>query len=270
MKLLIAATLFSSMASANEQACSLNFQDDLLVSSQQTQLLRANKPVWQINQQGDLYLQGKLINTDAQTRQQLQQYQAGLHQNAQQTVVLVADALDLASTAITRVFTEFDIDTGAAKAKIDSALDNMRRNTEQVVITQGDNIHIYGSKFSQVDAGFEDELSSAIDSSAQEIAGHVLMKVGQAMASNDGSLDMKMTELGEKMDKFGQELEAELAGKASQLESRGQQICRSMTALDTLEQQIQQKIPAMQAFDLINSVGQASARQDGNTISLKF
>lgn len=270
MKLLIAATLFSSMASATEQECSLNFQDDLLISSQQAQLLRADKPVWQINQQGELYLQGKQVDTDAQTRQQLQQYQAGLHHNAQQTVVLVADALDLASSAINRFFTEFDIDASTARAKIDSALDNMRRNTEQVVLTQGDNIHIYGSKFSQIDAGFEAELSSAIDSSVQEIAGHVLMKVGQAMASNDGSLQVKMTEFGEKMDKFGKELEAELAGKAKQLESRGQQICSNMAALNKLEQQIQQKIPAMQEFDLIKTGNEVAAKQAGKNLTLKF
>lgn len=253
MKLLIAATLFSSIAMAHEsdQNCSLELHDDLLVQRADVQLLRNDTPLWRISDQGQLWINNQPVDTDASTAVLLQQYQSGLRNNAQDTVTLVADALSLASEAIGRVMTHFEIDNSEAQANIDRALNKMRGSMDQILVRNDEGIRINGSRLSGVDNGFDEEFSKAIEESVAEITGNAMMLVGKAMSSGEGNFEQRMEAFGQKMDKFGKELEADMDVRGEQLEARGQQICSSLQQLDGLEGQIQSKVPAMQQFDLI-------------------
>ena len=55
------------------------------------------------------------------------------------------------------------------------------------------------------------------------------------------------------MEKFGQELEAEMTEKSERLAGRAERICAKLQDLDGLEQQIQRRIPAMKSYDLIDT-----------------
>ena len=260
MKLLIAATLFSSIAMAHEsdQNCSLELHDDLLVQRADVQLLRNDTALWRISDQGQLWVNNQVVDTDAQTAAILKQYQSGLRDNAEQTVTLVADAVSMASEALTRVMAQFEVDNGEAQANIDRALNKMRTNLDQILLRSDNSIRINGSKLAGIDNGFDDEMSKAIEESVAEITGNALMLVGKAMSSGEGNFEQRMEAFGQKMDKFGDELEADMNVRGEQLEARGQQICSSLQQLDGLEAQIQAKIPAMQQFDLI----QVSTKND--------
>lgn len=253
MKLLIAATLFSSIAMAHESEhnCSIELHDDLLVQRADVQLLRNDAPLWRISDQGQLWINNQAVDTDAQTAVLLQQYQAGLRTNAEDTVTLVADAVSMASEALTRVMAQFEVDNGEAQANIDRALNKMRTNLDQILLRSDNSIRINGSKLAGIDNGFDDEMSKAIEESVAEITGNALMLVGKAMSSGEGNFEQRMEAFGKKMDKFGEELEADMNARGDQLEARGQQICSSLQQLDSLEAQIQAKVPAMQKFDLI-------------------
>lgn len=253
MKLLIAATLFSSIAMAHEsnQNCSLELHDDLLVQQADVQLLRHDKPLWRISEAGQLWIDNQSVATDADTALLLQQYQAGLRTNAEDTVTLVADALSMASEALTRVMEQFEVDNSDAQANIDRALQKMRTNLDQILLRSDNSIRINGSKLAGINHGFDDEMSKAIEESVAEITGNALMLVGKAMSSGEGSFEQRMEAFGQKMDKFGDELETDMNARSEQLEARGQQICSSLQQLNSLEAQIQTKVPAMQKFDLI-------------------
>lgn len=214
------------------------------------QLLRNDTALWRISDQGQLWVNNQAVDTDAQTATMLKQYQSGLRDNAEQTVTLVADAVSLASEALTRVMAQFEVDNGDAQANIDRALNKMRTNLDQL-LRSDNSIRINGSKLAGIDNGFDDEMSKAIEESVAEITGNALVMVGKAMSSGEGNFEQRMEAFGQKMDQFGKELEADMDVRGAQLESRGQQICSSLQHLDGLETQIQAKVPAMQQFDLI-------------------
>ena len=215
------------------------------------QLLRNDAPLWRISDQGQLWINNQAVNTDADTAALLQKYQAGLRTNAEDTVTLVADAVSMASEALTRVMAQFEVDNGEAQANIDRALNKMRSNLDQILLRSDNSIRINGSKLAGIDNGFDDEMSKAIEESVAEITGNALMLVGKAMSSGEGNFEQRMEAFGKKMDQFGEELEADMNAHGDQLEARGQQICSSLQQLDGLETQIQAKVPAMQKFDLI-------------------
>jgi len=265
MKLLIAATLFSSMTMASEHNCSLQLKDDLVINQSQVELKRGDESLWRINNQGALWVKGQAVDTDRATSADLQQYQAGLRDGAKDTVALVADALEIANTAVTRVMEQFGVDASEQSSKINAALDKMRNNIDQVVYRDGDDITIHGSKMDRIGNGFDEEMSKAVEESMAEITGNVLMMVGKAMAGGEGTFEQRMQAFETKMDKFGEDLDAEMNAKGDALEARGQQICSKLQTLDSLEQQIQTQVPQMAKFDVISVNG-----DEDNVASLQF
>lgn len=252
MKLLIAATLFSSMTMASEHNCSLQLKDDLVINQSQVELKRGDESLWRINNQGALWVKGQSVETDRATSADLQQYQAGLRDGAKDTVALVADALDIANTAVTRVMEQFGVDASEQSSKINAALDKMRNNIDQVVYRDGDDITIHGSKMDRIGNGFDEEMSKAVEESMAEVTGNVLMMVGKAMAGGEGTFEQRMQAFETKMDKFGDELDAEMSAKGDALDARGEQICQKLQRLDVLEQQIQANVPQMIDYDVIS------------------
>lgn len=252
MKLLIAATLFSSMTMASEHNCSLQLKDDLVINQSQVELKRGDESLWRINNQGALWVKGQSVETDRATSADLQQYQAGLRDGAKDTVALVADALDIANTAVTRVMEQFGVDASEQSSKINAALNKMRNNIDQVVYRDGDDITIHGSKMDRIGNGFDEEMSKAVEESMAEVTGNVLMMVGKAMAGGEGTFEQRMQAFETKMDKFGEELDAEMSAKGDALDARGEQICQKLQRLDVLEQQIQANVPQMLDYDVIS------------------
>ena len=249
----VAASLSFSAFATESQNCALQFKDDLVINSGSVQLQRANQSLWQINNNGQLWLDGKAVNTDANTQQALQQYQHGLRSQAQETVLLVADALQMASDAISRVITQFGGDISDAQQGIDHSLAKLRGNLDQLVIKNGDEIRINGSKLHNADAEFSKEFEQAVESSMSEMTGSMLVMVGQAMSRGEGNFEQRMEQFGKEMEQFGTELEADMESRGADLEKRGNSICQNLQQLDKLEQQIQQQVPAMTAFDLIDT-----------------
>lgn len=249
----IAATLSFSALATESQNCALQFKDDLVIAPTSVQLQRADQSLWLINSDGQLWLDGKAVDTDANTQQALQQYQQGLRGQAQETVLLVADALQMASDAISRVVTQFGGDNSDVQQGIDKSLAKLRTNLDQLVIKNGDEIRINGSKLHNADAEFSKEFEQAVESSMSEMTGSMLVMVGQAMSRGEGNFEQRMEQFGKEMEQFGEELEADMESRGQALEKRGNSICQNLQQLDKLEQQIQAQVPAMTAFDLINT-----------------
>lgn len=249
----IAASLSFSAFAVESQNCALQFKDDLVINPASVQLQRADQSLWLINSDGQLWLDGKAVTTDANTQQALQQYQQGLRGQAQETVLLVADALEMASDAISRVMTQFGSDNSGVQQGIDKSLAKLRGNLDQLVIKNGDEIRINGSKLHNADTEFSKEFEQAIESSMAEMTGSMLMMIGQAMSRGEGNFEQRMEQFGKEMEKFGEELEADMQSRGDALEQRGNAICQNLQQLDQLEQQIQQQVPAMTSYDLINT-----------------
>lgn len=252
MKLLIATTLFSSMAMANDHSqCSLQFKDDLVLSGQGASLQRADQTLWQIDANGRLQIRGNTIDTDAATAADLRNYQQGLHAQARETVGLVADALTLATDAIEQVMVQFEVDSSEVRPGVDDAIASLRSNIDGLVISNGNEIRINGSKIHQPDGQLDSEFEKMLENSVAKLTGAVMMSVGKAMMSGDGNFEQRMNAFGEKMDTFGKQLESQMESRGEALEARGKHLCSNLKTLDQLEQRIQQQVPQMAEFDLI-------------------
>lgn len=257
MKTLLIATGFaltsiSSAVMAHEgQSCNVNFDKDLVINSELVSMKDAGTELWRINNNGQLWLDGKAVSTDSNTRALLRDYQAGVRSQTLETVALVEDALVLAADAVNSVLTELTGDSLADHPALQKALDKIKTGSESVIVRSGDTIEVYGSRFDSVDDAFGEEFEQAIEEAVTSSMGSILMLVGKAMASGEGNFEQRMEAFGERMERFGEDLEARMDVQTKALEQRGESMCANLQQLDALESQIQQAIPQMQQYDLI-------------------
>lgn len=256
MKLLLSTALFAVVALpalADNTACSLQFKDDLVIAPTAVQMQRGQHTLWKINNAGQLWLDNRPISTDSNTQQALAQYQAGLRQQSRATVVLVADALQLANDAASEVISGLGVNSQPLQASVNQAIAGLKTHIDRVVVSKGDEIHLYGSQINQPDGKLEREIEQAVQQSMAQLSGAVMMGMGSAMMQSNGNFEQQMADFGKKMANFGQQIEQQMQAKGKALEQRGQAICQQLRQLDGLEQQIQQAVPAMQPYDLIDT-----------------
>ncbi len=258
MKTVIASTIFSTLvlnapANAADNQCSLQFKDDLVITTSEVRLQRAEQDLWRIDSAGSLWLQGKSVPTDAETQRTLMQYQAGLRHETHEVVALVADALQLAATTVDKVVKNLGGENPQLQDAVADAIGNLRQHIDTLVVKTDGEIRINGSNIQNNDGEVTKEFEQAIEQSVMQLTGAMMVSLGQAMSSGQGDFDSKMQAFGEKMEQFGQELETEMTEKSERLAVRAEQICGELQDLDVLEQQIQTQIPAMKSYDLIDT-----------------
>ena len=255
--LLASAVVFGSIsmnAMAHQNThCNIEFDHDLVINSSSVMLQEQGATLWQIDKDGQLTLNGKTIMVNNDTRLLLRDYQAGIRSQTVETVALVEDALIMASEALTTVVSELTGKTLDEYPAMQQALTKISDAANQVVVQDGDNTYLYGSRLDSIDQAFGPEFEQAIEDAVSQSMGNIMMLVGKAMTSGEGSFEQRMEAFGQKMEKFGEDLEAKMDIKAAALEQRGDAICAQVTQLDMLETRIQQQIPAMQQYDLFKN-----------------
>ncbi|WP_019677239.1 DUF2884 family protein [Arsukibacterium perlucidum] len=236
-----------------QQSCNFSMEQDLLISRDSVQLQDNGAILWQINNDGRLSLNGKTVQVDNDTRALLRDYQAGIRSQTTETIALVEDALLMASEALTTVLAELTGKSLDEYPAMQQALTKISDAASQIVVQDGDNTYLYGSRLDSIDQAFGPEFEQAIEEAVSQSMGSIMMLVGKAMTSGEGSFEQRMEAFGQKMEKFGENLEAKMDMKAAALEQRGDAICSQVSQLDALETRIQQQIPAMQQYDLFTN-----------------
>lgn len=240
------------MAHDSHQSCNINFDKDISINNQQISISEGDAELWRINSQGQLWLDGKAVDTDSNTQRLLRDYQAGIRSQTLETVALVEDALLLATEAVDAVVTELTGNNLNDQPALQDALAKIRTSTESIVVRSGENIHIYGSRFDSIDNAFGEEFEQAIEQAVTSSMGSIFMIIGQAISSGEGNFEQRMEAFGERMERFGTELETRMDSKADLLEQRGESMCANFKQLDAMESEIQLAVPAMQKYDLFD------------------
>ena len=256
-KLLIAGgfvltSLSTAVLAHDSHSCNVKIDKDLAINTELVRMSDGGTELWRINKDGQLWLEGKVVSTDSATNRLLRDYQAGIRNQTLETVQLVEDALLMATEAVDSVLTELTGDSLVNHPALQTAMDNIKASTDSIVVRQGDTIEIYGSRFDSLDDAFGAEFEQAIEDAVTSSMGSILMLVGKAMASGEGNFEQRMEAFGQRMERFGEDLEARMETKSQALEQRGDAMCENLQQLDAIETAIQQAVPQMQQYDLID------------------
>lgn len=244
--LFFTASCLAAIPAFADNSCSFSMQHDLEINPQYVILQQEKQELWRIDPTGQFWLDGKAVNPNRANRKLLQEYQQSVRQQTQQTVELVADALELAGTALDQVLTEL---TGLSLEQhpgVQQAMQQVRSSTEQIIIKDGSTLQIRGDKLSTLEQAFDKRFEEAVEQAITQSIGNILILAGKAMLGSEGSIEQRMETFSNRMEHFGEELGSRMEARAEVLEQRGEQLCEQFKKLEQLENRLQQHYPSMQ------------------------
>lgn len=241
----------SSLTHAQEQ-CALTLQDDLKVSPSAVSIQRGDQELWRIDTKGQLWLAQQKNNSDTEVQQQLKAYQQGIRTQVIASAALMDDSLQLARTVLDQNIQTATGQSLAQNPELREPVDQLEQQLNQLIQRQGDTIYVYGSQLRSADKNLAKEAEQKIQQAVAKISGQMMLTLGQNALQGSGSATEKIQSFRSKMQTFGSQLKTDMQKNSKNLQQRGQQICQQLKTLDQLEQQIQQRIPAMSPYDLID------------------
>lgn len=246
-----ALMLVSGLSYAQGQ-CALTLQDDLKVSPSVVSIQRGEQELWRIDSKGQLWLAQQKSSNSTETQQQLKAYQQGIRSQVTAAAALMDDSLQLARSVLDQNIKTTTGMSLAENPELQQPVEQLEQQLNQLVQRQGDTIYVYGSQLRSADKNLAKEAEQRIQQAVARISGQMMLTLGQNLLQSPGSATEKMQSFRTKMQSFGSQLKADMQKNSKNLQQRGQQICQQLKSLDQLEQQIQNQIPAMSSYDLID------------------
>ncbi|KKL01289.1 DUF2884 family protein [Rheinheimera mesophila] len=253
MKLIYVGTalLISGFSYASDQ-CALTLQDDLKVSPSVVSMQRGEQELWRIDTKGQLWLAQQKSTASPETQQHLKAYQQGIRTQVTASAALMDDSLQLARSVLDHNVQAVTGMSLAENPELQQPVEQLEQQLNQLVQRQGDAIYVYGSQLRSADKNLAKEAEQKIQQAVARISGQMMLTLGQNALQSPGTAAEKMQSFRSKMQNFGSQLKADMQKNSKNLRQRGQQICQQLKSLDQLEHQIQQQLPAMAPYDLID------------------
>lgn len=244
------AALLSTSAMAHDtnhdnNSCHFNLSKSVRVTPTFVQVLDGDKSLYRITDDSKLYAQGKFIHLNSEQQAIVDEYRDLMQELAPQVAQLVTQGLDMAKEAIDKVFTELFGDEVELKNKVEMIVEKFEQRIEPMMNEETGEYYLSKEFTSQDGDGLSQEIESEIESLIKESSGHMMVLVGKMMLKGEGG----MKEFEQQMNAFGESMEV----RSDQLEKNANAMCGKMEKLEALETQMQHKIPAIAAFDLLKT-----------------
>lgn len=244
---IILTMLLSTTAIANEKnsSCNVNLTNSVKVTPTFIQILDNDKPLYKITSDSKLYAQGQLVHLNREQQEIIKEYRELIQELAPEIAHLISQGLDIAKEAMNTVFTELFGDDEQFKPRIDAIIKKFEQRISPM-INDAKGEYFLSSELSNQDTdSLAKEIEKEVENIVMESSGHILMFIGKMLLKGEEGIKG----LEEKMDAFGESMNL----RGHNLEKSAEGMCDKMKALDQLETEMQNKIPQISAFDLLDT-----------------
>lgn len=189
---------------------------------------------------GRLFVNGEEVRLSAQDRDQIRRYEAELNRMVPRIQHVVAEATDIAFTALTEVARGFSGDGGTATvARLQAAHREVRADLKRKPVTL----------FNEDEIG-ERIIEPLISEYVPVIAGGAVRSTLAVVFSGD---EKKANDFERRMERMGDEIERKVERRAEALEPMVESLCESTRELDRIEQGLALRLEDGERLDLMRT-----------------
>lgn len=236
-----------SLLSAAE--CEMAFAHGILIAPDHIRILQNNRTHVQINNDQQLFIRGELISLTAEDVLLLQQYSRDLRKFVPEIVSIAVDGVELGLSSIEAMFTGIGSKSQQAEWR-----ELVRETTFQWMsrfVRTNEHFYLAPQSLNELDYFLHGELKPQLDSLARHTVGAVWGALRDALRHSDSNFErsdnQEWQSVGHLVDKINLGLDA----KAVELEEKSALFCQRMQELDEVEQQLQQRLPALKDYDVV-------------------
>jgi len=235
--------------SLQSEECNMAFTHGILIAPEHIRILQNNRTHVQINADKQLFIRGEWITLTEQDTELLYQYSQGLRKFVPEIVSIAVDGVELGLSSIEAMFTGI-----GSKAQQTEWRELVRETTFQWMsrfVRTNEHFYLAPQSLNELDYFLHGELKPQLDNLARHTVGAVWGALRDALRHSDTNFERSDNQewqtVGELVDKINLGLDA----KAVELEEKSALFCQRMQELDQIEQQLQQRLPALTAYDVV-------------------
>ncbi|MFV7769324.1 YggN family protein [Shewanella marisflavi] len=234
----------------DDKQCEVSLNYDVSVEPSKLVVSKSKKEVYRI-ELGQLYVDGDRVQLNDKQQALVNQYAGEVSKQLPEVIDVVHDAVDIASTAVSMALTPLLGD--AAGAKIDEMMDSLAKRIDTVAYQNGDKFYL-GATESSLEDTFGKEFEKEMEQVVQSSIGSMMMTLGSEMMNGDGdTFEEKMNAFSAKMERVGDDIEAQIEQQATDLEARADKLCDNFQHLVMIESQLRSEVPALSDFPLVSA-----------------
>ena len=237
----------SALLSAAE--CQMAFAHGVLIAPEHIRILQNNRTHVQINNDQQLFIRGELISLTSADMLLLQQYSRDLRKFVPEIVSIAVDGVELGLSSIEAMFTGIGSQSQQAEWR-----ELVRETTFQWMsrfVRTNEHFYLAPQSLNELDYFLHGELKPQLDSLARHTVGAVWGALRDALRHSETNFErsdnQEWQSVGHLVDKINLGLDA----KAVELEEKSALFCQRMQELDEIEQQLQQRLPALKDYDVV-------------------
>lgn len=248
--------LLSSLCSATAiaQQCDINFNYGVVIDPSHVRILDRGQTYVQINGKSQLFVNGREIELSDTQQVELKQYTAGIRKQVPAMVSIAVEGVELGLKTVNKVISTLTGENSESHQKFQEKFDEMQWRLRTRFNHSDQSYYIAPQDFDDFDEVFAGEFDKEIETIITTSVGTILSAVGEAMTNHDAeSSEQRMETFDQRIKTMGSDIKLGVSKRASALESKAEKICTSLKALDAIENQLQQSIPALAKFNLIET-----------------
>ncbi|WP_286235280.1 YggN family protein [Thalassotalea sediminis] len=251
---LIGISSFSAV-NANASKCDINFQHGIIIDPSHIRILDHGQTIVQINNDKQLFVQGRQIQLTDQQRKLLNDYAKGIRYQIPEIVSIAIEGVDVGLKAVNKVIAGVTGENSASHQKLQKRFDEMQWRLRKRFNHSDESYYIAPQDFDDFSEIFAGEFEQEIETLVTESIGTILLAVGEAMTNNaEGTGESRVQTFDERMNNMGDELELEMSAKVTAIESKASMFCEKLKSLDEIETKLTENISSLSSYNLIQSL----------------
>lgn len=214
--------LAAGQAQADYQ-CSVNPQDDIIISPNQVEVVGASGKL-AISPVGDVQRNGKVVDVDAATRQKAIDYQSALRRDLPWIDSGAQQRLEKGRVALDRVVVQKLGENSKVRQRLTTLDGKLKQQMNRIIEHRSDGLTFHHQAVNQVRQDGEQLVQNALGGVVQDS----LNEMGSKQTSGDNPLQAIMGNLGG----LQQAIQAEWSNQEQDFQNFGHEVCNRVTTLE--------------------------------------
>jgi hypothetical protein len=249
---LLVTCLFIS--AANAQQCDINFNYGVIIDPAHLRIVNHGQTYVQINGQHQLFVNGREIVLNDEQKIQLSEYSAGIRNQVPAIVSVAIEGVELGLKAVNKVISSLTGENSSSHQQFQEKFDEMKWRLRTRFNHSDESYYIAPQDFDDFEQIFAGEFEREIESIVSDSVGTILVAVGEAMTHREEqSREQRVETFDQRIETMGDDIKLDISKQATALEVKAAKICASLIKLDDIENKLQLEMPALAAFNLIET-----------------
>lgn len=240
------------ISAANAQQCDINFNYGVIIDPAHLRIISQGQTYVQINDQHQLFVNGREIPLNNEQKKQLSEYSNGIRSQVPAIVSIAIEGVELGLKAVNKVISSLTGENSASHQQFQEKFNEMKWRLRTRFNHSDDSYYIAPQDFYDFDEIFAGEFEKEIETIVTDSVGTILVAVGEAMTHREEqSTEQRVETFDQHIETMGNDIKIDISNQANALENKAEIICANLVKLDQLENKIQLEIPALAQFNLI-------------------